>query len=201
MRAPPPLPILASLLYVAGLAAACVEAPSDATARVDEIFAQWDSSASPGCALSVSQAGSPLISRAWGMSDLEHDIPNTPSTIFEGGSLAKQFTSAAVVLLEELSRSGVPLSELRRPFDRYAASGEVNFTVEDPRAVTEALAHRYRDHPQDRLDGLTVDCGDWWFNLRPSNTEPLLRLNLEARSAGDCTRRLTELRAAVRSTR
>ncbi len=99
MRAPPPLPILASLLYVAGLAAACVEAPSDATARVDEIFAQWDSSASPGCALSVSQAGSPLISRAWGMSDLEHDIPNTPSTIFEGGSLAKQFTSAAVVLL------------------------------------------------------------------------------------------------------
>ncbi len=108
---------------------------------------------------------------------------------------------AAVVLLEELSRAAVPLSELRRPFDRYAASGEVNFTVEDPRAVTEALAHRYRDHPQDRLDGLTVDCGDWWFNLRPSNTEPLLRLNLEARGAGDCTRRLTELRAAVRSTR
>ena len=99
MRAPPPLPILASLLYVAGLTAACVEPPSDATARVDEIFAQWDSSASPGCALSVSQAGSSLLSRAWGMADLEHDIPNTPSTIFEGGSLAKQFTSAAVVLL------------------------------------------------------------------------------------------------------
>ena len=99
MRAPPPLPILASLLYAAGLAAACVEPPSDESARVDEIFAQWDSSASPGCALSVSRAGSSVLSRAWGMADLEHGIPNAPSTIFEGGSLAKQFTSAAVVLL------------------------------------------------------------------------------------------------------
>ena len=106
---------------------------------------------------------------------------------------------AAVALLDELSRVGVPLSELRRPYDRYAASGEVNFTVGDPAAVTEALAHRYRDHPQDRLDGLTVDCGDWWFNLRPSNTEPLLRLNLEARTAAACAHHLTEERAAVRS--
>ena len=99
MRAPPPLPILASLLYAAGMAAACVGPLSEANARVDEIFAQWDSPESPGCALSVSQAGNPVLSRAWGMADLEHGIPNTPSTIFEGGSLAKQFTSAAVVLL------------------------------------------------------------------------------------------------------
>ena len=104
---------------------------------------------------------------------------------------------AAVALLEELSRAGAPLSELRRPFDRYTASGEVNFSVADPRAVTEALAQRYRHHPQDRLDGLTVDCGDWWFNLRPSNTEPLLRLNLEASTADDCTRHLAELRAVI----
>ena len=104
---------------------------------------------------------------------------------------------AAVALLEELSHAGVPLSELRRPFDRYAHSGEVNFTVDDPAAVTEVLAHRYRHHPQDRLDGLTVDCGDWWFNLRPSNTEPLLRLNLEAATPADCTRHLAELRAAI----
>ncbi len=106
---------------------------------------------------------------------------------------------AAVALLEELSRAGVPLSELRRPFDRYAASGEVNFSVADPQAATEALAHRYRDRPQDRLDGLTVDCGDWWFNLRPSNTEPLLRLNLEAASASQCARRLGEVRVAIES--
>ena len=104
---------------------------------------------------------------------------------------------AAVALLEELSRAGVPLSELRRPFDRYTASGEVNFTVADPAAVTEALARHYRDHPQDRLDGLTVDCGDWWFNLRPSNTEPLLRLNLEATTPEACPRHLAEVRAAI----
>ena len=104
---------------------------------------------------------------------------------------------AAVALLEELSRAGVPLSELRRPFDRYVASGEVNFTVADPAALTEAVARLYRDHAQDRLDGLTVDCGDWWFNLRPSNTEPLLRLNLEARSAGECARRLAEVQAVI----
>ena len=106
---------------------------------------------------------------------------------------------AAVALLEEVSRAGVPLSELRRPYDRYAASGEVNFTVDDPAAVTEALAQRYRRHRQDRLDGLTVDCGDWWFNLRPSNTEPLLRLNLEAATPADCDRYLASLRAKIQS--
>ena len=94
-----PLPSLASLLLLAGVAAACSQPASEADPRVDEIFAQWASPQSPGCALSVSQAGSPVFSSAWGMADLEHDIPNTPSTIFEGGSLAKQFTSAAVVLL------------------------------------------------------------------------------------------------------
>ena len=99
MKAQSPLPILASLLYLAAMAAACAQPPSEAEGRVDEIFAQWDSPESPGCALSVSQGGSPLVSHAWGMADLEHGIPNAPSTIFEGGSLAKQFTSAAVVLL------------------------------------------------------------------------------------------------------
>ena len=78
-------------------------------------------------------------------------------------------------------RAGVPLSELRKPFERYAASGEINTEVADPRAVIELVAGAVRRRRrQDRLDGLTVDLGDWWFNLRPSNTEPLLRLNLEA---------------------
>ncbi len=94
-----PLPSLASLLLIAGGAAACSQPASEADARVDEIFAQWDSPQSPGCALSVAEGGSMVLSRAWGMADLEHGIPNTASTIFEGGSLAKQFTSAAVVLL------------------------------------------------------------------------------------------------------
>ena len=73
------------------------------------------------------------------------------------------------------------LSTLRKPFDRYAASGEINTAaVDDAAAVIERVAAAYPDATQDRADGLTVDNGDWWFNLRPSNTEPLLRLNLEA---------------------
>ncbi len=87
---------------------------------------------------------------------------------------------AALVVLEQLSRLGVKLSELRKPFERYAQSGEINTKVSDPLAVIEHVAGLFGDAKQDRLDGLTVDHGEWWFNLRASNTEPLLRLNLEA---------------------
>ena len=57
----------------------------------------------------------------------------------------------------------------------------------------------FRSKPQDRVDGLTVDCGDWWFNLRPSNTEPLLRLNLEASTRADCDDRVAELLSIITS--
>jgi phosphomannomutase len=106
---------------------------------------------------------------------------------------------AALVVLEQIGLAGVPLSELRKPFDRYAASGEINFEVPDPRAVIERIAVAFTGADQDRLDGLTVDQWDdgWWFNVRPSNTEPLLRLNLEARTRDDCDRRVAELRALI----
>jgi phosphomannomutase len=106
---------------------------------------------------------------------------------------------AALMVLEQLSRSGTSLSELRKPFDRYAASGEINTRVEDPSAVIEKVAEAYADAEQDRLDGLTVDLGDWWFNLRPSNTEPLLRLNLEAPDAARCAAHVAEVRALIDS--
>lgn len=89
---------------------------------------------------------------------------------------------AAVVALEELSIAAVPLSELLRPFRRYHASGEVNSLVADQVAAIERIAAIYDDGRQDRTDGLTVEFDDWWFNVRPSNTEPLLRLNVEART-------------------
>ncbi len=107
---------------------------------------------------------------------------------------------AALVVLEVLSESDRPLSQLRQPFERYADSGEINTTVLDPPAVidrvAETLARRRPEASQDRLDGLTVDFGDWWFNVRPSNTEPLLRLNLEAPTPEDCrthTEEVTDL--------
>ena len=104
---------------------------------------------------------------------------------------------AALMVLEQLGKAGVPLSELRRPFDRYAASGEINTKVDDPAAVIEKVAAAYSSETQDRLDGLTVDLGDWWFNLRASNTEPLLRLNLEAPDAARCARHVDEVRALI----
>jgi phosphomannomutase len=105
---------------------------------------------------------------------------------------------AALFVLEQLCRADVPLSELRQPFERYVQSGEINSRVDDPAAVIEQVAAVYSAFPQDRLDGLTVDGGDWWFNLRPSNTEPLLRLNLEAPDAGSCEAHTAEVLALVR---
>jgi phosphomannomutase len=104
---------------------------------------------------------------------------------------------AALLVLEQLGKTGVPLSELRQPFDRYAASGEINATVDDPAAVIERVAAAFPADTQDRLDGLTVDLGEWWFNLRASNTEPLLRLNLEAPDAAMCAAKVAEVQALI----
>jgi phosphomannomutase len=104
---------------------------------------------------------------------------------------------AALMVLEQLSIAEVPLSELRRPFERYAASGEVNRRVPDPTAVLALVADAFADGHQDHLDGLTVEYDDWWFNLRPSNTEPLLRLNVEAADVVACETRTNEVLAIV----
>jgi len=86
-----------------------------------------------------------------------------------------------LVLMQILSEAGVPLSELRKPYEPYAASGEINFEVRDKDAVLGAVERAFPEATVDRLDGLTIDLGDrGWFNLRPSNTEPKLRLNVEA---------------------
>lgn len=79
--------------------AAPLAAQSDSVAAVDAVFSGWTNSASPGCAVGVARAGRPIISRAYGMANLEYDVANTPSTIFEAGSVSKQFTAAAVELL------------------------------------------------------------------------------------------------------
>jgi phosphomannomutase len=87
---------------------------------------------------------------------------------------------ASLVVMEQMTKAGKPLSELIAPLDRYSSSGEINTVVSDQQATIEALARAYPDGRQDRLDGLTLEYDEWWFNVRPSNTEPLLRLNLEA---------------------
>ncbi|MGH2679236.1 MAG: phosphomannomutase/phosphoglucomutase, partial [Actinomycetota bacterium] len=105
---------------------------------------------------------------------------------------------AAVIALGELSASAEPLSHLLAPFRRYRASGEINSRVDDPRALIEEIAAVMSDGRQDRLDGLTVEFDDWWCNVRPSNTEPLLRLNVEAKTDELLVAKTEELLALIR---
>jgi phosphomannomutase len=105
---------------------------------------------------------------------------------------------AAVVALGELSGSGGSLSALLAPYRRYSDSGEINSVVADQAAKLEELARTLADGRQDRLDGLTVEFDDWWCNIRPSNTEPLLRLNVEARTPELLAERTAALLAIIR---
>ena len=100
---------------------------------------------------------------------------------------------AFVHLLNLLTAEGASLSELVKPLKRYYASGEKNFVNEDQDGTIRMLAERYGDGRVDFLDGVTVEYADWWFNVRKSNTEPLLRLNLEAKTAELLEEKLNEL--------
>ncbi|HVA52799.1 MAG TPA: phosphomannomutase/phosphoglucomutase [Acidimicrobiales bacterium] len=108
----------------------------------------------------------------------------------------------AFVVLELMSRAAVPLSELAKPFQRYAASGEINTDVSDPARSVERLVVKLQADGVniDLLDGLTADYGSWWFNLRPSNTEPLLRLNVEAADGDSCQTHVQEVLTLIKET-
>jgi phosphomannomutase len=105
----------------------------------------------------------------------------------------------ALLVLELLSLSEHPLSELLAPFQRYSDSGEINTEVTNPAATVEAIAghERAKKASIDRLDGLTVDHGEWWYNLRPSNTEPLLRLNVEAKTPQLCAAHVADVQELI----
>ncbi len=106
---------------------------------------------------------------------------------------------AAMIVLEIISLEGKPLSEILKPFKKYYASGEINSRVDDIPGKLEQIARRYSDGRIERLDGVTVEYDDWWFNVRPSNTEPLLRLNLEAKSRELMEEKLKEVLDLIRS--
>jgi len=98
-----------------------------------------------------------------------------------------------VHILNIVAAAKTPVSELIEPLRRYHASGEINFEVEDKQTRMEELARMYCDGQIDHLDGVTVSYKDWWFNCRPSNTEPLLRLNVEAKTKQMLEERLAEI--------
>ncbi|MBU1317931.1 MAG: phosphomannomutase/phosphoglucomutase [candidate division Zixibacteria bacterium] len=105
---------------------------------------------------------------------------------------------ALLVCLELISVENKPLSAIVSDIDPYFRSGEVNSTVKDIPSRLKLLQERYSDGKCDTLDGITIDYGDWWFNVRPSNTEPLLRLNMEANSHDLLGRKLPEVLRLIR---
>ena len=125
-----------------------------------------------------------------------------------GGELSGHFyfrdnfhcDSGAIVFaaaLSLLANQSKPLSELIAPLRRYTHSGEMNFEVEDKEGKMAEVAETFSDADIDRLDGVSCQYKDWFCNVRPSNTEPLLRLNLEAKTATEMTKRLNQLKAIL----
>jgi phosphomannomutase len=110
-------------------------------------------------------------------------------------------TVPALLILELLSNKDARLSELVEQFrSKYFISGEINSEVEDPQGKMREIEERYGDGEITKLDGISVDYEDWHFNVRPSNTEPLLRLNLESLvSKEDMARRRDEVLQLIRS--
>ncbi len=98
-----------------------------------------------------------------------------------------------VHILNIISQANTPISELIKPLRRYYSSGEINFKVDDKQAKMDELAKRYSDGQIDRFDGVTIQYKQWWFNCRPSNTEPLLRLNVEAKTKELLDEKLAEI--------
>ena len=92
-----------------------------------------------------------------------------------------------------LSGYDAPLSQILKPLQRYYSSGEINYEVQDKDGAIKRLAERYKDAAIDYLDGITLEYDTWWFNVRKSNTEPLLRLNLEANTAELLKKKLEEV--------
>ncbi len=118
---------------------------------------------------------------------------------FKDFYLADSGMIAALHVLAALAETDGTVSELMAAYDRYPASGEINSTVDDADGVLERLRQTYAEHEQDTLDGLTVTAADWWFNVRKSNTEPLLRLNVEGADEATMTRVRDEVLDVIRS--
>ncbi len=108
---------------------------------------------------------------------------------------------AFLLILELLSVENKPLSELIKPLDTWVRSGEINTQVNDVQGKLQAIEEHFGKHAQsvDHMDGITIDYGDWWFNVRPSNTEPLLRVNVEAKTRPLMEQKRDEVIELIRS--
>jgi phosphomannomutase len=117
---------------------------------------------------------------------------------FRDNFFTESSSMATICIANIVSASGKPLSELVKPLQRYFASGEINFTVKDAKAVIERLKAKYNDGTMTMMDGVSVEYKDWWFNVRASNTEPLIRLNLEAKTKAVMEQKRDEITAQIK---
>ncbi len=127
----------------------------------------------------------------------EHDAPFggelSGHFYFRDNFYADSGAMAFACVVSALANCDSPMSEQIAPHQTFSQSGEINFEVEDKEGAMASLVAAFPDAKIDRLDGVTVDCGDWWCNVRASNTEPLLRLNLEAASPEAVAARIAEV--------
>ena len=118
---------------------------------------------------------------------------------FKDNYYTESSSLAAIYVANLLSETGKPLSELVKPIRRYFASGEINSEVADVDAVFARLNEKFSDAKTFQLDGNSYEYADWWFNVRSSNTEPLVRLNLEAKTPEKMTEKRDEILALIRA--
>ncbi|PIR72582.1 MAG: hypothetical protein COU41_00035 [Candidatus Nealsonbacteria bacterium CG10_big_fil_rev_8_21_14_0_10_36_228] len=100
-------------------------------------------------------------------------------------------------ILEEISRNRKSISELVKPFQKYSHSGEINFKVKNKKKVFKTLEDKFRGGEILKIDGLRIDFPNWWFNVRPSHTEPLLRLVVEARTKKLMEQKIKEIKSII----
>ncbi len=117
---------------------------------------------------------------------------------FRDNYFTESSSLAVICVANIVSASDKPLSELVKPIQRYFASGEINSEVGDPKAILDKVKKTYSDGRLFELDGISVEYEDWWLNVRMSNTEPLVRLNLEAKSEDLMIAKRGELLALIR---
>ncbi len=118
---------------------------------------------------------------------------------FQENNKAEMTTLAALIIINRLNETGEKLSELVFTLKKYFQSGEINSEVADKEKIMEQLKEKYQDGKLNELDGIRIDYPNWWFNVRPSNTEPKLRLNVEAKSQKLMEEKRNEILAVIRN--
>jgi len=116
---------------------------------------------------------------------------------FRDNYFADSSTIAGLLMLEFLAEKKNKLSEIRQKYEKYVSSGEINFEVDTPDTFLDNLTEYYTKRNPDLIDGVTVDFGSWWFNVRSSKTEALVRLNMEAENRQLFKEKLTDIMAVL----